>query len=279
MATQARRPEQSSQSFLPEDYVQQRADRRMGLITLALFCIVMLGVTGWFFWTNREWREVKAEQQRVNREYAAEAQKIEELKKLEAQKAEMLDKAEITTALIEKVPRSILLAELVNRMPEQLTLSEFKLVSKRIREQPSAIQRTQAPNSLAGKPLVTPKQPTPNERPKPQAPKYEFRVELVGLAATDNEVADYQAALQECPLLRDVELLFAGHVIVEEVGMRKFRIEATIRDDADAREIEPVQKPRLASIPGSSTAPKTIEGKDADAAPKPEITSAAPREE
>lgn len=273
MQMHGKRPEQSSQSFLPEDYLQQRADRRMGFITLVLFCVIMFGVVGAFFWTNREWKEVRAAQQRVNLEYTTEAQKIEQLKVLEAQKAEMLDKAEITTALIEKVPRSILLAELINRMPSQLTLSEFKLTSKRIKEAPAPAARDAKPKSLAiGKPIVAAQNAAP-ERPKPVPPRYEFRVELIGLAATDNEVADYHSALQECELLADVELLFSGHVIIDDVGMRKFRIEASIREDADARHIEPLQKPRLAALPSAHTT--TIEGKDEE----PEIANAAPRQE
>lgn len=271
MHMHGKRPEQSSQSFLPEDYLQQRADRRMGFITLALFCIIMFGVIGAFFWTNREWKEVRAAQHRVNLEYTAEAQKIEQLKVLEAQKAEMLDKAEIMSALKERVPRSILLAELINRMPAQLTLSEFKLTSKRVREAPPPKESSKSKSLAIGKPIAQQKKEP--ERPKPIPPKYEFRIELIGLAATDNEVADYHAALQGCELLADVELLFSGHVIIDEVGMRKFRIEARIRDDADARHIEPLQKPRLAGLPTAHTT--TIDGKDQ----KPEIANAAPRQE
>ena len=38
-----------------------------------------------------------------------------------------------------------------------------------------------------------------------------------------------------------------GDVVIDDVGLRKFKIEAVIRSSADAREIEPLHVPRLAS--------------------------------
>jgi Tfp pilus assembly protein PilN len=250
-------------SFLPEDYLRKKGERRSGMITGALFCIVMFGVIAAFFVTNRQKSRVEARQVAINAQYAQEAKKIEQLKVLEAQKAEMLEKAEITTALIEKVPRSILLAEIINRMPEELTLTSFKLVSKRQKEAPTpkAPGRT-TPRSLAGKPTTTaagakPGAKEPEKEPdnKPKPPRYEFTISLVGLSQSDREVADYHAALKQCPLLKQVDLMFSGEVIIDQVALRKFKIEALIRPDADARQIEPLHVPRLASRPGSPIPP------------------------
>jgi hypothetical protein len=198
-------------------------------------------------------------QQEINKQYTLEAKKIEQLKVLEAQKAEMLEKADITTALIEKVPRSILLAELINRMPQQLTLTELKLVGKRIKETPPATAPGKTPpRSLAGTPAPTGKPGAapmakvadgkatiPVEKPKP--PKFDFTVALVGLSQADADVADYQASLQQCPLLEKVDLMYSGEVIINDISLRKFRIEVTIKPTADARQILPLHVPRLAS--------------------------------
>src|SRR5690554_1039472 len=116
------RPDMGGGSFLPEDYVARKAETRASLISLALFGIVLGGVVAAFFVTNRQWLSVRREQELINTLYTQEARKIEQLKKLEAQKAEMLAKAEVTTALVEKVPRSVLLSELTTRMPESITL-------------------------------------------------------------------------------------------------------------------------------------------------------------
>jgi Tfp pilus assembly protein PilN len=233
-------------SFLPEDYLRQKHERRGNLISLALFCVVMFGVTGAFFVTNRQWSSVKARQREINLLYSQEAKKIEQLKVLEAQKTEMLAKAEITAALIERVPRSILLAELINRMPEQLTLTDLELDGQRIKEAPTVAARAARPKarSLAGKGGAKGKPEPEPEAPKPVAPKYDFKITLVGLAADDSFVADYQTALKDCPLLDNVDLLSTVAVKIDETVRRKFKIEATIRPSADARNIEPLKIPR-----------------------------------
>jgi Tfp pilus assembly protein PilN len=253
-------------SFLPEDYLRRKSERRSIVISLALFAIVTMGVVGAFFVTHRQWNTVKERQADINKEYALETQKIEQLTKLEAQKAEMLEKADVTTALVEKVPRSILLAELINRMPKQLTLTELNLKSNRIKDVVKPTNESKSkPRSLAGpatKAAIKAKakdkeKEAQADKPKPVAPKFEQKLELVGLSATDEDVADYVTALNLCPLLQKVDLIYSGSVTIDDLEMRKFRVEAMIRPTADARQIEPLHVPRLPSIPGlTSAAPK-----------------------
>lgn len=240
-------------SFLPEDYLRRKQERRGNFISLTLFCIVMFGVVAAFFVTNRQWNSVRSLQRDINTRYTAEAKKIEQLNVLDAQKQEMLEKAEITAALIERVPRSILLAELINRMPEQLTLTDLKLSGKRIKEAPPpAPVDKPKPRSLVAAISANPAdkaEPRP-AAPKPVPPRFDFTVELIGLAAADSHVADYQASLKDCPLLEGVDLVYTGTAKVDDVERRKFRIEAKIRPTADARNIQPLKIPRgdLAAI-------------------------------
>ncbi len=264
-------------SFLPEDYLRRKSERRSIFISLALFAIVTMGIVGAFFVTHRQWNSVKQRQQEINGEYALETQKIEQLKKLEAQKAEMLDKAEVTTALIEKVPRSILLAELINRMPKQLTLTEFALKSKRLNDnpKPNNADGKGKPRSIAGPQtkasIKVKKDLEPPPKLKPVATKFEFKIEIIGLSATDEDVADYVQSLVQCPLLQKVEMMYSGNVVIDEVEMRKFRIEAMIRTVADARQIEPLHVPRLPSIPGLTSPSKPYDPDDIDPTkPRPE---------
>jgi len=254
----------SGGSFLPEDYIEKKAENRNLAIAVFLFVVVTLSVVGAFFVTNRQWSTVKQRQQEINQEYATETKKIEQLKVLEAQKQEMLEKAEVTTALIEKVPRSILLAEMINRMPQNLTLTELNLKSKRHVEpkskaKPEPAKGTQTRSLASARPGAKPakdaEKPAP---PKPQAPRFEFRLEILGLASADEEVADYHRALSDCPLLDKVEILYSGDVKIEDVNMRKFRIEASLRNNADARHIEPLQVPRLPPRPGANTTARPL---------------------
>src|SRR5262245_30437483 len=121
-------------SFLPDDYLAERQERRTNLICLTLFAVVMLAVFGAFLVTNRQWSQVAKARDVVNAEYQDAAVRIEKLKELEEQKEQMLGKAELAAALVERVPRSILLADMINRMPPQLSLLEFELKSERIKK-------------------------------------------------------------------------------------------------------------------------------------------------
>ncbi|MGQ0627593.1 MAG: PilN domain-containing protein, partial [Phycisphaerales bacterium] len=183
--------------------------------------------------------------------------KIEQLKVLEQQKTEMLEKADMTTSLIEKVPRSILMAEIVNRMPERLTLTDLQLQSKRIAE-PAATAKA-SPQSIAKAPTKGAKPPAPGTKkdgpadaPKPaKPPKIEYTLTIMGLAATDESVADFQAALKKCELLDRVEHVSSIASTVDSVSMRKFRIEAQLRTDADARKIDPLRVTRQSTQEGA----------------------------
>ncbi len=233
-------------SFLPEEYVRERAEARMNLFGLVLMGMVLIGVVGAFTATNTAWRSIKARQIAVDAQYAEQTRKIEALKKIEQQTAEMMDKAFITTGLIERVPRSILMAELVNRMPDRVTLSEVILQSKRVQDTPPPAP---APLSLskAAPGGADASVPTP---PRPRPPRMEFTLTMVGFSADDTGVADYQQALAECGLLHRVDLVSSAEALVEKTPVRKFKMEAQIRSDADARRIRPLhlsrQSPRAA---------------------------------
>lgn len=260
-------------SFLPEEYLHRKAELRSIVVSFVLFCVVITGIVGAFFVTNRQWATVKNRQEEINRAYAVETTKIEQLKELEKQKSEMIEKAEVTTALIEKVPRSIMLAELINRMPKELTLTSLELKSTRLDAKPVKIDRKSATASSGnrGKAAKSGKGAKPQvavaaepEKPKIRPPSYEFKLEIIGLAATDDEIADYQTALKLCPLLSNVELVYTTAVKVDDVSVRKFRVEASIRTDIDARNIEPLQVPRLPARPGLATGPQVNEHADYD---------------
>ena len=44
----------SNTSFLPEDYLDQKADRRTNVVSLTLFGIVMVAVFAAFLFTNQQ---------------------------------------------------------------------------------------------------------------------------------------------------------------------------------------------------------------------------------
>ncbi len=240
--------DQSAGSFLPQDYVKGKHEFRANLICLGLFGVVMFGVVSAFFVTNRQWIQVRHEQQVITADYTKEAAKIEQLKKLDLQNAQMLEKAEITTALVEQVPRSVLLRELVNRLPENITLTEMVLEGKRAKTAPvvsgGSIGSGSGVKNLSGRPAgqsssAVGKNAPKVEAPKVEAPRFEYTLKLTGLAKVNNEISDYLHSLQESPILDGVDLRYIKETGVDKESFRKFEIQATIKKGADGRALDP----------------------------------------
>ncbi|MEO1007779.1 MAG: PilN domain-containing protein [Planctomycetota bacterium] len=233
--------------FLPEDYVQRKAENRANVIGLSLFCAVMGTVVAAFFVTNRSWTTVHQERESIARQYSAAEPEIEKLIELEEQKEQMLQKAEIVTALIEPIPRSILMAEIVTRMPEGMTLLTVELDGKRVAEAATnknakptdsrASARGRQTRSLGGRKAGASAETETSSKILP--PRYDYTLQIVGVTQANTEIADYLEALKASPLLRRVELAYVESQKIKELALRKFEISAQIDPRADARGIEP----------------------------------------
>lgn len=238
-------------SFLPGEYVVKKAETRASLIGLSLFGLVMLGVVGAFFMSNRRWSNIRQERELINTHYTQEAQKIEQLKQLESQRGQMLDKAGVVAALIERVPRSILMAELTQRMPKDVTLLEMELKSKRLDKEKSAGESAASKvKNLSSNAKDAPKKADPKAKtdakgkgkdakdgaPEPTkvvAPKFEFTLTLGGVAGVNNDIASYLGNLQACPLFESVELQYIKEAMMNDLSLRRFEITARLKPEAD----------------------------------------------
>ncbi|MBY0308501.1 MAG: PilN domain-containing protein [Phycisphaerales bacterium] len=229
-------------SFLPEEYLRRKADARSLIVNLILFGGVLTVTIGAFVVSNRRWNQVRAQRAEIDAQWKAEEMKIEQLKIMEAQKDALLQRAGVTAALLERVPRSILMAELINRMPDNVTITQLDMTSKRIVEQPKTDKQDDGKsllNKLAGK------DDSKAQPVKPKPPRLEFSLKIEGSALSDTEVADYQAALKQCPLLDRVDLVSTEETIMGDSAMRKFRLEAAIRQEADAAAIQPARAEKV----------------------------------
>jgi hypothetical protein len=259
-------------SFLPEDYLDQKAERRTNMISLSLFGIVMVSVFAAFLVTNRSWSQVKSARGAVNEQYEQAAVQIETLNELEQQKNQMLSKARLAAALVERVPRSILLAELVNRMPPRLGLLEFELKSQKIKAARRAPTRQGATGRIGPSRARTREEAAElQEEKKVEAPRYEVSLRLVGVAPTDVEVSQYIGELNNYRLLRDVNLEYSEERKYEGDKMRQFEISMTLDPRADVRDASPTIKrnsvgnamdDKVTIVPGGGTAAVRPRGRD-----------------
>ncbi|MCC6907351.1 MAG: PilN domain-containing protein [Phycisphaerales bacterium] len=240
-------------SFLPEDYLAQRAERRTSILSLTLFIVVMTAVVGAFLVTNRQWSRVKVEQQEINIHYTEAAKRIGELEELERQKQQLVERAEVAAALVERVPRSILLAELINRMPDAVSLQEFDLKSEKEKVKRPAPSATKVKSITGDKNARKPTKAEEADERKIEVPSYMVVIEMEGIAPSNQHVAEYLTKLGQCSLLRDVELRYSKESKVEEQSVRVFRIRAILDPKADAKQFEPLKLRRTMRDPTENT--------------------------
>ncbi|HRJ50463.1 MAG: PilN domain-containing protein [Phycisphaeraceae bacterium] len=231
-------------SFLPEEYVARRAELRAGVLGIVLFGVVMTLVIGAFLVTNQRWRSVRAEAAAVHAEYEDQKLKIQQLEALERDREVMLEKAEIVSALVEKTPRSLLMSELVSRMPPGMTMLDFRLEGKRVEApKPEPAKTATGPRkvgTLSGskspvvkgkpggaKPGAVPEAPPPREKILP--PRFDHKISITGVTAVNAEVTDYLTRLNECPLLQNVDLIYIREAKIDGVFLRRFEITANLR--------------------------------------------------
>jgi len=172
---------------------------------------------------------------------------IQELTQLEKQKQEMLNKAELAAALVERVPRSILLAELINRMPDRLGLLSFDLKSERIKPPAAPADKDKdSRGRLTGPDRAKTKQEAAVDTvQKIDPPRYKVSISMLGVAPSDLEVSRYLKELNSYALVRDVNLEFSEEKEIDDRMMRQFKINMTLNPEADVRRIDPLSVPRV----------------------------------
>ncbi len=230
-------------SFLPTEYVRNKSQVRANFVALLLFALVMAGVIGAFFVNHQRWRDVREQADLISAQFAEEAAKIQQLESLESQRAELLDRAEVVTALIDRVPRSVLMAEVVRDLPPGVTLTLVALEGERVKPPaPKPDPKAKAKGktrSLTGKNADKEKAPEPE---KVHPPRFRHRVTVEGLASENEKIADYLALIKASPLFGEVELPLITSTIVDQVGYRRFKITMSLRDQADARLVAGVEQ-------------------------------------
>ena len=216
-------------SFLPDDYLETKRQRRTNVICAGLFLLIMTGIGGGFTVVEKSLRTAEKEHDVVIKEYADAATKIQQRQQMQEKHQRLSAQAELTASLVEKVPRSRLLAELTNAMPAGVSFKDVHLDSKSRASAPSApksqfeIKKAQMEAASGGKP----------SGPVPQAKNYDVTVKVTGRADNDVQVAQFMAKLNQSELVKDVNLVVSDEEMVGEVRMRQFQIEMMINPSAE----------------------------------------------
>jgi Tfp pilus assembly protein PilN len=216
--------------FLPSEYIEHRQDRRMHFAAIVLFVVVLAGVTGAFLVTRSDWHHIREVRDQITLRYEAAADQVRTLSALEDRQQKIAERAELAASLIDRLPRSILLAEFINRMPEGLGLLEFELITHRL--QTDTGRDASAPSN---RPARKPTTAEAAADPRRVAPRWRTDISLLGFAPTDIHVSAFLSALNKHPLLENVTLQFSEEIDLNSLPVRQFRIQASIGPDADCR--------------------------------------------
>jgi Tfp pilus assembly protein PilN len=222
-------------SFLPDDYLERKARRRANILCGVLAVIVLGVIVSAFQYMEKITKAVDAKFIAVDQQYADAARRIEKVNQMRAQQQQVVRRAELAASLVEKVPRSNILAELSNSLPPGLSLLNLMMESKeRASAAPPAMtafeQKRAALEGRAINAVIAPK-------------TYDVFLKLEGVASTDVQVGDLMEKLKRSPLFKDVNLIYteelkqtgqtqAGKKGSEE-SMRKFQIELTLNPNAE----------------------------------------------
>ena len=225
----------ANMSFLPEDYLEKRIERRTNIICLTLFAVVSVAIVGAFYVTDRRRIEVRRHQQVVNQQFEDAAKLLTQLEQLQKRKADMIRKARVTAQLVERVPRTLILSELINNMPRRVSLLDLDLTTR--------ITKKRQPRKTTALDVAKKKRKSKvdgNNAPVNEiVPVSQVEISLVGIAPTDVDVAKFMQAVGQSPLFSDVNLSFSEEVTMEQETLRKFQIDMKLRPQVDIHQIEP----------------------------------------
>jgi Tfp pilus assembly protein PilN len=222
-------------NFLPNDYMERRGRRCANLICLILGGVAVLGLglaSGLALVNSLSSAAMRAV---VEQQYQEASLQIKQLKELEERKAALVHKVELSSDLLERVPRSHLLARLTNYLPQKASLTALvlKLEDVAVPAPRSAAQSADA--SAAAKDADKAKSAGKNGKGKPDTIKVkQWTFHAEGLAPTDMEVAEYISRLAADPLFRDVDLQYSESFPYREtLTMRKFQLSFRLSPDAE----------------------------------------------
>lgn len=208
-------------SFLPDDYLMRKRRRRTVTICAALFVAVMAGMGVTLYLADQSLADARREAAEVDLEYADAARRIQQVEQMQEKQRRMARQAELTASLLEKIPRSYVLAEITNALPTGVSLLDFGLESRiRVVAEPpkSAFEKKKAASEskrTAVPPVATPKQ-------------YDVGMKITGIARTDVQVAWFISRLSQSVLFREVNLIVSEEFMRNEERVRRFQLEMTL---------------------------------------------------
>jgi Tfp pilus assembly protein PilN len=222
-------------SFLPDDYLERKQRRRTNAICAVLFCVVIAGIGGAFTVTERSMREIEKQYTDVEQQYTEAAKRIDQVQQMQQKQQTMAHQAELTASLLEKVPRSFILAEITNGIPQGVSLLDFAMASTVSTKTPAAAPKTAFEARQAEINAAANGGSAVNSMATAQVKNYDVTMKITGVAPNDGQVAQFISKLDKSTMFDDVNLVFTDEFKDgndNATKMRKFQIEMTLNPEA-----------------------------------------------
>jgi len=201
--------------FLPERIKVQRARRkrliRVGyLLAVCVGALVLLG-----FSRQERVKAAQAELALLSERSGNVRRQLATLDFLQAQHADLLVKKRIDEELGSRVDALDVLAELGRMMPEGIAITSLNLEAVAV----PAPAVGQAKTSASARPA-----PAGNAPRAKETLVNRVRLDLVGLAPTDVDVANFIGQLSASPLFEDVNMGYAKNTRIKDRSAREFKV-------------------------------------------------------
>lgn len=239
-------------NFLPDGFEERLERRRVAMIGGLAMVIALLSVGTLAAVKRIHVSNVRGISQQVDKEYSEAARQIDQLRAVETTKAVLLRKAAVATSLLDRTPRSYLLANLSNALPTHTSLVMLRMQTKA--KKPTLAEKKEA--DKAG--TAARKSGKKGSEEQPVTTSVLFTVE--GLAPTDMEVAEYMSQLAKGNLFKNVDLVLSEKFEFDDnTIVRKFTIEFELNPRA-MRQSGVTEQPTRETTPAETQRPDRERG-------------------
>jgi Tfp pilus assembly protein PilN len=222
-------------SFLPEDYIEKKYTRRANVVCAALLLLAGGGIACAFSLLRGANARVEAAFSEVDNKYLDAARKIEQVKRMHEKQREVVHHAELAASLVEKIPRSNVLAEITNSLPTGVSLLDVIMHSSLHQDTGAVPQSSFAQHKAAQE----------QDANAVAAPRYDVKLTITGIANDDVQVAQLMTHLSHSTLFSSVNLVISDVYQPQQSDrpkdekapqLRKWQIEMMLNPQAEVHD-------------------------------------------
>ncbi|HEY0008401.1 MAG TPA: PilN domain-containing protein [Tepidisphaeraceae bacterium] len=209
--------------FLPDDYLSNKRNRRTHVLCGSLLVVMSVTLGSALYLTHRSLQAAVVDHEQVTHNYANAAKRLQQFQTMQKQQELLSRQADISASLIDRLPRSDVLAQITHRLPPTVWLVDLEMMTKK-RVSEASRTHFDAKSSKAKSKTAAPEPPAPVSQ--------EVSLRLIGIASDDAQVASLISSLNDTRLFSEVNLLISAEEAAQQLG-RRFTLELLLRGDAD----------------------------------------------